>query len=340
MNRRTGELAIAMVLFSIAAAACGTAVSTPSPTLPAQEPVETPAAPSVAAPSLSAHDLAEAIRFRGGFGFRTDEAWIRAVAADPASARGQAEFGVPLTPEEFAEIVRRSQTSDVIKQVVIPYGLANPEDWAGAWIDHQHGGRFVVQFSGQIEKHRAALHAKISPDANFEVRAVEFSLAELRELDATMMDPANEAWLGTIPARLLGYGPSEPTNRYHVKISSANPNAAALIEQHFGWQGVVEVESDGTGALMLPRGTLRVRATNQQGLSVPGLTCVPVPDMPGSYEPPIGGTRTNGRGVCELELPATGYWIRLELEGVLIALGRVVVMPEGIAELEIQVDAP
>jgi hypothetical protein len=338
MSRSSGMGALALVLASLAAAACGTTISTPSPTLPAQQPTEV--APSLPEASLSAHDLAEAIRFRGDFGFRTDEAWIRAVAADPASAEGQAMFGVPLTPEEFAEIVRRSQTSDVIKAVVIPYGLANPDDWAGAWIDHQHAGRFVVQFSGQIEKHRAALYAKISPDANFEVRAVQFSTAELRELDATLMDPANEAWFGTIPARLLGYGPNEPTNRYHVEISSANPNAAALIEQHFGWQGVVEVESDGTGALLLPVGTLRVRATNQQGLPVPGLTCVPVPDMPGSYEPPIGGTATNREGVCELELPATGYWIRLERDGVFVALGRAVVRPEGNPVLEIRLEAP
>lgn len=336
VSRRGRMRVLVLVLVSIGAGGCGTTVPTSSPTLPRQEPTETPAP----AASLTEFELTEARRFRADFGLRTDEAWIRAVAADPASAEGKAMYGVPLTAEEFAEIVRRSQASDVIKAVVVPYGLANPEDYAGAWIDHQHGGRFVVQFSGQIEKHRAALYAKISPDANFEVRAVEFSTAELQELAAKLMDPANEAWFATIPASLQGYGPGVSSNRLHIKISSANPNAAALIEQHFGWQGVAEVESDGTGALMLPRGTLRVRATNQQGLPVPGLSCVAVPDMPGSYEPPIDVPTTNEQGVCELKLPATGYWIRLEFDGVFAGLGRVVVNPGGISSLDVIVASP
>jgi hypothetical protein len=217
---------------------------------------------------------------------------------------------VPLTPDEVSDLERRSRSIEGIRRFVVTYGEGHADDWAGAWIDQDNGGRLVVQFARNIEEHRRAIFSRISPDANIEVREVERSLRELQRLAATLDDPIQKEWFATIPARLLGYGPDERSNRVYLRISTANPNAGPLIEAHFGWHGLVELDSDGTGAHLLPEGQLVVRVVNSRGAPVVGVTCEALPDLPGAFEHGTALPETDRRGECSLSLPATGYWIR------------------------------
>ncbi len=288
------------------------------------------------ASALTASEMRDAIKFRETFGLRADEGWIRLVAADPDSEEGRFKYGVALTPEEVADLDGRSVAVEAIREQVIRYGLANPDDWAGAYIDQQRGGILVAQFSANVEDHRQALLRGLGPRARLEVLPVEYSL-EYLQAEADKIHGTND-WFLTIPAYLTSYGVDVAANRISIDISSVEPDAQAIIEDHFGWAGLTKVESDGTGALLLPFGTLRVEVRDARGDPVQGLRCTPVADLAGaSYEQmsPV----TDRQGVCVLRLPATGYWIQLErglAPRVLVATERAVVTPGGVTKLVIE----
>jgi len=289
---------------------------------------------------LTPQILAQSRRFRQDAGLRSDDLWIRQVAADPASAPGTLKYGVPLTPEEVRELESRNRSVQSIKEPVIDYGDSHPRDWAGAWIDQRNGGLLIAQFTERVNEHRAALADLVGPAAPLEVRAADFTLADLQEIASSVR--GDDPWFATIPAVLYGWGTSVPVNRVKLEISSVNPNAASMIEDHFGWKGVVEVESDGTGALLLPRGQLEIVTTNPAGLPVPGLRCIAVADMPGAWETPMDIPHTDRRGFCALDLPATGYWIRLDQgeDQSIVGIGRAVVSANAKTRVAISVTAP
>lgn len=66
-------------------------------------------------------------------------------------------------------------------------------------------------------------------------------------------------------------GASITDNVVSVDISSANPNAAAIIVGHYGAPaGMIRVQSDGTGAALLPWGKVTGRVLTADGRA-PGL---------------------------------------------------------------------
>jgi len=329
------RLALAAALAVLLAAACGFGDPSTTPDTPA---VSGAPQATAAVPQLNASELEEAIRFRETFGLRADVFWIRQVAADPES-RGLVEFGVLLTPEEFGDMMRRNGIGlDSIKRMVVGYGLAHPRDWAGLFTDQQRGGILVAQFSANLDEHREALLGQLGPNAPLEIREVEWSDAELRAKADTLR--GTEDWFLTIPAVLTGWGVDVTTNRISIKISSVNGDATKLIEEHFGWEGLVQVESDGTGEFLIPRGTLRVVVRDGAGQPVRGVRCEGEPDVgsgAGGLSP-----RTDREGTCLLDLPATGVWVHI-VRGSgptreILGTGRAVVVP-GEAR-EVVIDLP
>jgi hypothetical protein len=225
---------------------------------------------------------------------------------------------------------------------VLAYGAAHEPDWAGAFIDQENGGVLVVQFAGNFDTHRKAILAHVHPGAPLELRQVQWSLAQLQGFARRVV--GDEEWFKTIPAFLYGFGPDVAANRVSIQISSVVPDATSQIENHYGWSSdIVKVVSDGTGALLLETGLLRVTARDTTGRPVSGLACVAVPDLSGAYEPrPVPMPMTDADGVCDLVLPATGYWIRLERGGgppELVAIGRAVVIEDRAMEVVVTVPA-
>jgi hypothetical protein len=314
--------ALAVTVF-VLATACDT--TQPSST-PAQSATSsgTVASPE---PQLSAAEVARAKEFRVLFGLRSDEVWIRQVAADPASLRGLAEFGIPLSQAEVSALESRSTDQDAIKALVLAVAKADPNGYAGMYIDQQRGGLLVAQFSANFEQHRAELMAQVGPKAKFEVRAVRWSLLELEAAVARL--DADHDWFGTIPAKAIGWGIQDSANRVVIRISSVVPNAEALVLAHYAFEEIATVESDGTGALLLPFGSLRIIARKANGDPVPGLSCRPTPDLPGALDDGVLRPNTDAAGVCFFPaVPATGYWIFLTAgsgPSVTVAFGRAVV---------------
>lgn len=294
-----------LAVLALLAGGCGTRLT-----------IEPTIAPTVAIASLTVEELAEARRFRIEFGLRADDDWITAVEALPEANE---EFGVRLTPQEAADIRQRPLLSDPVASTVDAYGREHQSEWAGLYIDQTRGGSVVALFTGGIEDHETALRAILHPAARLEVRAARWSLKDLQELAERVV--AEERWFESIDAKWRGTGVDKSKNRVLIEISSANPEAPDLIEAHFQAEGMVDVVSDQTGALLLPPGVLIGRAVDSAGKPVRGLQCVPIPDVSGAFDD-ASTYGTDRTGTCKI--PVRAGWYTLEFGRIGAAGVRVV----------------
>jgi hypothetical protein len=226
---------------------------------------------------------------------------------------------------------------DAVKRLVADYGEDHESDWGGMYIDQDRGGMVVALFNNDLERHRSTLLALAGPDANLEVRGVEYNYAELKRISESLC--REEVWFATVPAVLQGCGGVDQSeNRIVVNVSTVNPDAAQMIEEHFDLEGKVIVEVDGTGAALLPRGTLRITAVDADR-PVEGLQCSPVPDL--GSGPEGLGPLTDEDGVCIVDLPATGVWVFLVANSgpdeETVATARAVVLPDRTTDVTIEV---
>lgn len=124
-------------------------------------------------------DVAEAIRFRSTYGFRSDVDYVTRAAGD-AVGFPDVEFGVPLTTVEAAEILRRGEIRlqlGAASQLVVP----TPE-YAGLYLDQLDGGKPVFLFAGDPEKYRADIEKALPDGTAFRLGRVGRSYEELRSL--------------------------------------------------------------------------------------------------------------------------------------------------------------
>jgi hypothetical protein len=289
-------------------AACGVVPVPPTGTLTAAGPTSTPSvSPSPTPTALSRDDLLTAIRFRRAFGLRDDEAWIREVAANPASARATVEFGTPLLPAEAAELLRRTANMEQIAGPIRWYGEANPDTWAGMFIDHQAGGAIVAQFSARADVHGERLSALLPAGARFEVREATWSLREL-EAFGREAELAFAGWVGT---QVRAAGVDEALNQVVLSVESRDPADPERIREQLGnpaWLGEIAWDHpDWTG----PRGDLVIEVVDARGRPIEGLDCRTasanrlVPDDTFAYS-------TNDAGRCiRPQMPAVEYVISI-----------------------------
>jgi hypothetical protein len=292
---------------------------------PSASPFSSPASPdATTVPTLTGPGLEEARRFRTDFGLRSDEGWIRTVAADASSDR--TTYGVPLTAEEIDELGRRAREIDQIVPIVVGYGEAHETEWGGAYID-QESGSVVALFTDHVDAHRLALLAQVWPKAKLQLRQVRWTKTQLETAKAKFR--SEEEWISTVPADVTSLGINIEANRIDATLSSPNPGAVELVLTHFGWEAaLLKVSSDGTGAKLLKPATLEVNVTDESGRAYSGLACIAYPDLAGATDPrpdPLPLTDASGR--CVLSLRATGYWIEIErpnAPGVVLATIRAV----------------
>ena len=294
-------------VLALASLGCGS--NTPDASSTVAPPPDATATPEPPA-GLSDEELAELVRERQQFGLRSDEAWIRAVAANP---RSSSDFlGFPMLPEEAVEFQQRQEALSGVAGLVQRYTEEHPEDVAGLFIDQEHR-RAVVLFTGNVEAHRAAL-AELIPgdDTLLDVRLARFSKAQLEALMGRIV--TEHDWFRTIDAAFTGAGVDENANRVDLEISSANAAAPGLILEHFGvGPEALSISSDGTGIQLLPKGNVRGRVVNADGTPAGGGNLIVnwEPDTPGAGSGECGGGDI-GYGVGDggrFELPChPGGW--------------------------------
>ncbi len=204
----------------------------------------------------------EGVRFRTDNGLRRDLEWIRDVAADPTMSTA---FGTPLLPAEEATLFARNSLPDPVLRALGGYG--HIDEFGGLYIDNAEV-RVVTLWTTDPEVHEAAIRPLLPachPVAFLQVRWSERELRAWQDRVAADVD-----WMAEIPAQAVGIGADIRENVMTIDVSSANPGAAEVIVAHYDAPaGMIRVTSDGTGAHLLPSGTVVGRVLLADG-SPPG----------------------------------------------------------------------
>jgi hypothetical protein len=262
---RTAVVGIAVVSASLlvgCSVADPLATLTPSPLAKNTDQCPTSAPtpiPEASLPPLLDDETREAVRLRTEYGLRHDLAWIRQVAADRTAVL---DFGVPMLPAETASLFARSGRADPVREAVDKYG--HVDEFGGMYIDNAQGGVVVVLWTTDPKIHEAAIRRKLPPCNPVEFRQVRWSEQELRGLQNRIS--ADMVWMTDIAAKATGVGADIAANVVNIDISSANPEAADLIVAHYAAPaGMLRVVTDGTGAHLLPSGTVVGRVLRADG---------------------------------------------------------------------------
>lgn len=293
----------------------------------------------VAAPDEEA--IAYAISQRKVFGLRSDEAWVRQVAADPRARTQLLDF--PMLPEEEAEFEKRQSDFEQIAMAVNDYAASRLDEFGGVWID-QERHTVVAAWTRNPGLHRIAILAGLRTAGPLEARLVRYTVKELNALTDRLF--ADREWYRTIDAAPMSGGAMIMDNRVELQISSANPNAPALILAHFGvGPDMLAVSSDGTGIRLQPRGTLVIRVVTAEG-KAPGENGIEpswTPDRPDGREcGEFVGYLIPPDGVLSIECAPGGWTVTLQVRDgdgwKPVGSGHVVVPPGGRAEVTITLD--
>ena len=136
------------------------------------------------APTLDPEaELQRIMELRAGWGLDSDEDWILEVAADPDADTSL--LGIPLSSEEVAQM--EQMFADDPRSRLIVYGYANPDQYAGSFVDNQGAGPFVMLFTDNLDQHRAQIEA-LPGDFPFEVRGARYTEQELMALMTSLSE--------------------------------------------------------------------------------------------------------------------------------------------------------
>jgi hypothetical protein len=253
MRGLRGGAAMVLGLTLVLAACSGAPAATPSP-----------ASSAAADPSASASldpVIAYAIGQRKQFGLRSDLAWVLKVAADPRARIGMLDF--LMLPEEEAEFSQRQSDFDAVVAAVQAYAADKAGVFGGLFLD-QVNHRVVALFTTNPALHRLGILAQLGSSGPLEVRQVKYSEQQLRDLQDRISSDID--WLRGINAQATGVGADIMINATVLEISSANPAATALILTHYAVPAdMLKVESDGSGILLQPRGTIEGTVRTSDG---------------------------------------------------------------------------
>jgi hypothetical protein len=318
---RTANLAVTcLVATTILIVGCGGA-TTPSPST-----APPPGASASADPAFEAV-VAEAIRFRQDFGLRSDEAYVRAVAADPAAVMN---YGVPLTVGEEADLNGRGSTVAELGPILQEYGEQHRDEFAGLYVDQEAGGRLVIMFTDHLADHVAALRQIVRPNAPLDVVAAPIAEADLEALMFRITN--DEDRLRQLGVVVLEASVNTMASRIDVGVSSERWDVAGLLTAIYGPSVAAEVIDD-TGAFLKPPGAILVSLVDEQGDPVAG--CVYPEALFAELNRDAVGCEPEPTGMLRFDEVPGPWRLTPQAEGYVGDPVDVVVPPGGVVRAEI-----
>lgn len=256
------------------------------------------AVPSSTPTPLDPADVTRWIQFRQAYGLRSDRAWVLQVASDPVNTN---EIDVPLTPAELSLVSSLNLSAQLLAPELKKFGELFSAEYAGVMIENT---RVVIQFSGQLEAHRAAIETLFGSDAPIDVRNATYSLQQLDKFAQEV--EADRGWFPSVGAELFKSDSYELTNSVRVRYIARDKAVEPLIRAHFGDPAWITVKWYGPPEWTGPRGNLRVSVVDRASHPVE-VECLPESlDMAvaSNYLPLESGPD----GKCEFDKLASVTW--------------------------------
>jgi hypothetical protein len=259
------------------------------------------ALPSATAnPWLASDRIADAIKFRTSVRLRSDDAWVRQVAGDPAALAGVLAYNVPLLPSEVDAVKTLSANLHAILDIMRDYGALHPSEWAGA-TQEPSTNSVTARFTANLDTHRANLRNWLPPGARVNLVQVRWSLRELEAVRDRISEDWGSDWLVDHDIYPLGLGINSSTNQVELDVSSARADLDGFLEGRYEAPTMLAITSDGTGVRLLPKGTLAGLVVHANGEPAGGLLIGLAPSVPGAGAHGDVGYGTNAAGRFRFE---------------------------------------
>ena len=163
---------------------------------------------------------------RADWGLDADEQWVRRLATDPEAIASV--LGIPVSREEAADLEK--MFTDDPRSRLMAYGRRNHHQYAGAYVDNEGAGPFVLLFTAELERHRAALEA-LPGDHAFDVRGARWTEEELLALLESLVDE----FRATQDVQLVSASLDTIGNVVSVDFMTDDPSFGARLEaEHHG----------------------------------------------------------------------------------------------------------
>ena len=305
MRHRVSALIVAVTLVA-ACSRAPAASDVPNPYVPSTEPVAT-ATPTTATSSPSTTpaasldpEVAQAVEFRRTFDLRYDLPFVIASMDDPKASSDP--FGVPVYPDEATKLYADLADQDATIPVVVDYAQGHANESGGVYIDRDvHPAIVTSLWTDHLAEHAAALATLLRGRATAvrQVRYTEIELKAMRDKVESDID-----WMEVIPARMQSLGIGIVENAVTLDVSSAVPTAVAQIQAHYLLGDRLVVTSDGTGAVFIPNGVVRVKVRTADG-NIP--RSVQDLNIGYEYDPKVPGGCGDGVGYVFREDGTTSY---------------------------------
>jgi hypothetical protein len=252
------SLAVLVLAFVVAGCSRPMTSPTPRPSQAAEAPTVDPTSPLPPTPTPAPTigplpsdldpDLRDAIEMRRMYGLRFDLGYVQSVAEDPAAYD---LIGFPMTKAEGEQMARDMAEQDRVIRAI--YGHPAADEFGGLYIDRDvMPGVVVALFTRNVAVHEAAIREELGETELFATRQVEYSKRELDSIKERISHDMDGPWVLEIPAVLTSVGVHISKNVVHIGVSSAARDAAAIIAAHYDLGDRISIESDGTGAMLIP----------------------------------------------------------------------------------------
>lgn len=157
---------------------------------------------------------------------------IRGLLSDPNRDKGTEIWGTPVSAAERDELQTRLDIGEAMGTVQ-NYGEGPAaDDYAGTWVDQEHGGLVYAAFTRNVASHTSALSG-IFPFAS-RLRTVEATYS-LNQLDAkTDQVESDRGLLSAQGVDIVGAGPDVESNRVEVEVANATSTTETILTNRFG----------------------------------------------------------------------------------------------------------
>jgi hypothetical protein len=292
------------LLSAVLLAGCALQAPTPRPSAEASgQPACGPAAQ--ATPTLDEATLRDAQAFRERFGLEAGRDWTLAVFADASSVTA---FGQRLLPCERAGLEARPRDANALALAIDSHTARFPDEYGGSFIERD--GTLVYLFTRHLAEHELAIGRLVHPEAKVSVRPAQWAYVELEKLKDRIS--IENAWLATEGAAFDSVGIDPAANHVVLRVLSSDPSIADRIARYYGTSTQLRIEVQPNDLALLPRGSLRGRAVDEDGRPVAGLDVNLVPDISGAGPNSDIGLSTGPAGLFGFEnIHAVGYEVQL-----------------------------